>query len=136
MDILSIYISNVIPFPNSPSLKPLSHPPSPCFYEVVLPTSRPTLASLPYYSPILGHRVFTQPRTSSPIDARQGHPLLHIQLEPRLPPCILLGWRFTPCELWLVDIVVIPMGLQAPSAPLVLSLTLHWGPTYQSNGWL
>ena len=33
MDILFIYISSVIPFPGFPSKNPLSHPPSPCFYE-------------------------------------------------------------------------------------------------------
>ena len=34
-------------------------------------------------------------------------------------PCVLFGW-FTPWELWgvwLVDIVVLPMGLKTPSAP-------------------
>ena len=42
-------------------------------------------------------------------------------------PCILFGWRFSPWELWgvwLVDIFVLPVGLQTPSAPLVLAL-LH-----------
>ena len=44
-------------------------------------------------------------------------------------PCILFGWWFSPWELWvvwLVDIVVLPMGLQSPSAPSV-SLTLPLG---------
>jgi hypothetical protein len=36
----------------------------------------------------------------------------------------------------LVDIVVLPMGLQTPSAPSVLSLTPPLGPHAQSNGWL
>jgi hypothetical protein len=31
---------------------------------------------------------FIGPRTSPLIDARQGHSLLHMQLE----PCVLLGW--------------------------------------------
>jgi hypothetical protein len=38
------------------------------------------------------HQVFTRPRAFLPIDARQGHPMLHIQLEPWVPPCLLLGW--------------------------------------------
>jgi hypothetical protein len=36
----------------------------------------------------------------------------------------------------LFDIAVLPMGLQTPSAPLVFSLTLPWGPHAQSNSWL
>ena len=40
------------------------------------------------------------------------------------PPCVLFGWWFSPWELWkvwLVDIVVLPMGLQTPSASSVLT---------------
>jgi hypothetical protein len=53
-------------------------------------------------------------------------------LELWVPPCVLFGWWFSPWELWrggggcvicFVDIVVLPMGLQTPSTPLVLSLT-------------
>jgi hypothetical protein len=61
---------------------------------------------------------------SPPTDVRQGHPLLHMWLELWVPPCIFFGWWFRPWELWgiwLVDIVL-PMGLQTPSAPSVLSL--------------
>jgi hypothetical protein len=51
-----------------------------------------------------------------------------VQLEPWVPPCILFGWWFSHWELWgggvwLVDTVVLLMGFQTPSAPLVLSLT-------------
>ena len=49
-----------------------------------------------------------------------------MQLEPWVPPCVLLGWWFSPLELlgiWLVDIVVLFMGLQTPSASSVLALT-------------
>ena len=61
-----------------------------------------------------------------------------MQLEPWAPSCILFGWWFSPCELWgvwLVDIVVLPMGLQTPSAPSVLSLTPPLG-TLCSVQWL
>jgi len=47
-------------------------------------------------------------------------------LETCVTSCVLFGWWFSPWELWvvwLVDIVVLPMGLQTPSAPSVLSLT-------------
>jgi hypothetical protein len=40
--------------------------------------------------------------------------------------CVLLGWWLSPwqfCGVWLVDIAVLPTGLQTPSTPLVLSLT-------------
>jgi hypothetical protein len=71
-------------------------------------------------------------------DAWQGHPLLHMQLEPWVLSCVLFGWWFIPWELWgywLVHIVVSSMGLQTPSAPWVLYF-FHWWPCVQSNGWL
>ena len=51
--------------------------------------------------------------------------ILHMQLRPWAPPCVLFGWWFSPWEIWgywLVHIVVPPMELQTPSAPWVLSL--------------
>jgi hypothetical protein len=29
-----------------------------------------------------------------PMDGKQSHPLLHMQLEPWVPSCVLFGWRF------------------------------------------
>jgi hypothetical protein len=75
-----------------------------------------------WYSPTLGHQAFTVPRASSPIDAWRGHPLLHVWLEPWVPPCVLFGW-WELWGVWLVDIVVLSMGFWPPSAPSVLSLT-------------
>jgi len=49
-----------------------------------------------------------------------------MQLDPEVHPCVLLGWWFSLWELWgiwLVDIVVLPMGLQTSSVPSILSLT-------------
>jgi hypothetical protein len=97
------------------------------------PTHPVTPVSPPWHSPTLRHRALTETRASPPIDVQQGHPLLHMWLEPWVPPCVLLGWWFSPWELrsggggggvaaWLVDIVVLPMGLQTPSAPSVLYL--------------
>jgi hypothetical protein len=43
-----------------------------------------------------------------------------MQLEPWVPPCVHFHWWFSPWELWggggvwLVDIVVLPMGLKTP----------------------
>ena len=43
------------------------------------PASQPTHShSWSWHSPILGHRAFTGPRVSPPIDDRLCHPLLHI----------------------------------------------------------
>ena len=83
-----------------------------------------TPASLLWHSPSLGHWDFTRPKASSLTDARQGHPLLHMRVEPWVPPRILFSSLFSSWELWgiwLVDIVFIPMGLQTLSAPLLES---------------
>ena len=111
-----------------PHRKSVSHTFS-CFYEVC---PRPP-ASLPWHPPTLGHWALMETRASPPIDA-QGHPLLHIMLEPWVPLCVLLGWWFRPWELWLVDIVL-PMGLQTPFAPSLLSLSPPLG-TLWSVQWL
>jgi hypothetical protein len=90
------------------------------------PNNPSTLSSLPTHSPTMGHGALMGPKASSLIDAWQGHPLLCMQLDPWVPPCVFLCWWFRPWELWLVDVVP-PMGLQTPSAPSVLSLALwHW----------
>ena len=72
------------PLWNSP---PPAHQPS---HSYLLPTS------LSWPSPTLGHRAFTGPRASPPIDVKQGGPLVHMQLEPLIPPCVLFGWWFSP----------------------------------------
>ena len=67
----------------------------------------------------------TRPKASPLLDVPQVHPLLHMRLEPWVPPCVLFGWWFSPWELWsywLVYIFVPPMELQTASAPCVLSL--------------
>jgi hypothetical protein len=127
LDIFFIYISNVISFPGFPSENPFPHP---------LPHSPPHQPThsclLALASPILGHWAFTGPR-ASPINDQQGQPLLHMQLEPWVPPCVFFGWWFSPWELWgywLVHIIVPPMGLQTPSAPWAFSLAPSLGTLY------
>jgi len=100
-------------YPLPPSLIPL--PPSPCFYE-----DAPILTSTPSHSPRLWKRAFKGPRASPFTDAGQCYTLLHMCLEPWVPSCVLIGWWFSPQELWgfwLVDIVFLVMGLQTPLAP-------------------
>jgi hypothetical protein len=102
----------------------VSPPKTPYPLPLPLLTNPSTPASWPWHSPILGQRTFTGPRASPPIDDQLGHPLLHMWLEPWVPPCVFFGWWFSPRELWgywLVHIVP-PMGLQTTSAPWVLSL--------------
>ena len=75
-----------------PLCNPYTSPPPPAFMRV-RPTSLLTPTSLPCHSPTLGNLAFTGPRASPPIDARQCHPLLHMQRESWVPPM---------CTPWLV----------------------------------
>jgi hypothetical protein len=119
LDIFFIYISTIIPFQKwpIPSTFPLlTNPHTPAFW--------------PWQSPKLGHRAFTGPRAFPPIDDQQSHPLIDMQLEPWVFPCLHFVWWFSHWEFWgyrLVHIVVPPMGLQTPPAPWVLSLVLPLG---------
>jgi hypothetical protein len=98
LDILCIYMSNVIPFPDFTSITS---------YPIILPlllwrcdpTHPSTPISLPWHSSILGNQAFTGQRASSLIDARQWHSLLLLQLEPWVPPCLYFGWWFSPWDL-------------------------------------
>jgi hypothetical protein len=108
VDILFIYISNVIPFPSFPSRRPLSHRPFPFLYEGVSPTTHlPPPAcmtvvphpSTHFHLPALAFSytgASILPRTKDLYSnyVQQDHPLLHMQLEPWVPPCELLGWWF------------------------------------------
>ena len=106
------------PFLVSPLKTPYSILFCPCY--------QPTPSHFPFLA--FHHRprwTFPGPKDSPSFDIQQGHPLLHIQLEPWVPPCVLFDWWFSPWEFWgysLVHIVVLPMELQAPPASLVLSL--------------
>ena len=106
---------------------PLSHPSSPWFYEgVPLPTHSclPALV-FPYTGTSSLHRAKGLSSHSWGGHSWQGRPLLHVQLEPWVPLCVLFGWWFSPWEIWgvwLVGTVVLPMGLQTPSALSILFL--------------
>jgi hypothetical protein len=104
---------------------PLSHPHAP----------QPTHShSWSWHSPKLGHRTFTGPRTFPPIDDQLGYTLLHIQVEPQVPPCVFFDWWFCSKELWGYWLVP-PMGLQTPSVLWVLSLSPSLG-TLFSTQWM
>jgi hypothetical protein len=86
-----VYITNDIPLPCYPSKTP-SHP----IFSLSLPFASmrmvfhlPTHTSPPL---MLGHQTSRGPRAFPPTDVRQSHPLLHMYLEPWIPPCTVLGW--------------------------------------------
>jgi hypothetical protein len=86
---------------------------------------------------MLEHQTSTGQRGSPPIALRQGHPLLHMYLEPWIPPWSLLGWWPSPWEHWVIwPADVLCMGLQSPFAPPDLLPVPSWGPWAQSDGWL
>ena len=87
-------LSEGLPFRNS-----LSHPPPPCLYEGALPLTHPLLSSCPGISLHWGIKHPQGPRATPPIDGQLGHPLLHMQLEPRVPLCAFFDWWFSPREL-------------------------------------
>jgi hypothetical protein len=83
------------PFQVSP---PLLNPLSLLLWGCFLTPTHSTL--LHWHSLTLGHRAFTGPRASPPIGVQQVHPLLHMQLEPWVAPCVFFGWLFSPWEVW------------------------------------
>jgi hypothetical protein len=114
---------------------PLRKPPTSS--PLPLLTNSLTPASWSWHFPTLGHRAFPGPRAFPPIDDLLGHPLLHLQLEPWVPPYVFFDWWFSPRDLWgywSVHIVVPPMGLQTPSTPWVLSLAPSLGILWFDQG--
>jgi hypothetical protein len=80
------------PFLVPPPKNTLPHPlPSPCSLTHPLPLSGP---SIPPHFVLWRHRAFIGQRASPSIDVRLGHPLLHVQLESWVPPCVLFDWWF------------------------------------------
>ena len=128
LDILFIYISNVISFPSFPSTNFLSHLCCSCFYEgAPLPTQplKPHCPSIPLHWGI------------KPLQD-QWPPLLFMPDKTIfcyinswncgwVPSCVLFDYCwFSPWEfwgVWLVDIVVLPMVLETTSASSVFPLT-------------
>jgi hypothetical protein len=111
------------PFPVSPLPKiPYPNFPPPVSIWGCSSTYPPISTSMPSIPLHWGIYLVFIGRQISPIDTRQGHHLLHMQLEPRLLHHWCLGlWELW--GIWLVDIVVLPMGLQTTSTHSVLPLT-------------
>jgi hypothetical protein len=112
------------------NLHPHHISPPPASMQVLFLPYRPHCPGIPNTVESSLYRTKTSPTT----DARQCHPLLHML---HIRPCVLFARWFSPWELWgvwLADIVL-PMGLQTPSAPSVLSLTPPSG-TLCSVQWL
>jgi hypothetical protein len=112
--------------------------PKPPYLLYPLLTNPPTPTSWTSYSPSVWDRAFTGARGSPPIDEHLGHPLVHMQLESCVRPCVFFGRWFSPWDLWgywLVHIVVPPMEPQTLSAPWVLSLAPSLG-TLGSVQWM
>jgi hypothetical protein len=125
LDIFFIYISNVIPFLGFPSENLLSPPlPSPCS------RIHPLLLSCPGIPLHWGIKPSQDQRSLLSLMTDKAILCYICSWSHESPPCIPFGWCFSPwelCSYWLAHIVVLPMGLQAPSASSVLSLAPSLG---------
>jgi hypothetical protein len=108
-----------------------SQPPTPASTRVIFhpPTHPP-----PYGETSSLHKIQGFPHPLMPVKAilfyicSWSHGSLHLYS--------LVGGPWERLGVWLVDIVVLPMGLQTPSAPSVLPLPPPLGSPAQSDGWL
>jgi hypothetical protein len=119
--------SNVVPLPCFPSAKPIPRPGSMTVISYQLIHSCLTTLAFPCTGGLSIHRTKDLPSYCCLI---RHIPLIHMQLESWVPPCVLFGWWFSFWEPWgiqLVDIVVFPIGLQSPSATSALLLILLFG---------
>jgi hypothetical protein len=89
------------------------------------------------HPPTLGHHTFPGPRASPPIAVRQSHLLLHMYLEPWIPPGALLDWWSGFWKNWVVRPanVVLPMRLQPPPPFQSFCQLPDQVPWVQSDGW-
>ena len=119
LDIFFIYISNVIPFSCFPSKNSLSHspPPFPCLPTHTLPLPCPGISL---------HWGIEPSQDQGPLLSLMSHrPSSATYVAGAMGPSMCTLRLVVPWELWgywLIHIVVPPLGLQTPSAPLVLSL--------------
>jgi hypothetical protein len=92
--ILFIYLSNIIPFPGFPSANLLSHPPSPCFYEVAPPTpNRSNFHFNPLPFPYTG---------ASSLHRTKGLSSHWCQIRPSSAAYVAVAKSPSMCTLWLM----------------------------------
>ena len=129
-------------YPVSPPKTPYPSPPASMRVFPHTPTHT-HLTALAF--PMLDHQAFTGPRASPPIDVLLGHPLLHRQLEPWVPPCVFLGWLFSLWDLWdcagggrdsVWLILLCLRGCKPFQLLQSFPLLLHWASIAQSDDWL
>jgi hypothetical protein len=86
---------------------------------------------------MLKHQSSPVPRVSPPLVVRQSHPL-HVYLEPRSPPGMLLGWWSSLWKNWLVRsaYVVLPMDCNTPLHLQSFRYLPHQVAWAQTDGWL
>lgn len=94
LDILRIYISNVIPIFPSP-ITPQPQPPSTRRLTLPPTHSHRKFCAFPHIREASLHRT----RVFHTIGSGQCHPLLHRWVESWVSPRALIGW-FSPWELW------------------------------------
>jgi len=124
----------ITPFLVSPPKIPYTILPPPAPMRVL--PHPPTLSFKTPCSGILLHcgiKPSQDQRPPFPLMPNKAHPLLYMQLESWLPPCVLFVGGLVPGSSGVP--VVLPTGLQMPSALSVLSLTPPLG-TQFSVQWL
>jgi hypothetical protein len=138
LDYFFIYISKVIPFPGFP----IPETPIPSSLPLLLWRCSSTHPPTPTYPPLIHlpwgiYLAFIEQRTIDRI-------LVLHKTKDKAITCYLCSWSqvyfLLDClvpgssgvGVWLVDIVVFPVGLQTTSTPSVL----YWGLCAQSNNWL
>jgi hypothetical protein len=140
LDIFFIYISNVIPFPCSPSGNTLSHPTSPCFCKGTPPSIHPLLPPPPSHGiPYTGASSFqrtkglsshwcpTKPSSATYAAGPMG-PSMYSLVGNLIPGSSgVSGWLILLFFLW---------GHKPLQLHQYFLWLLHWGPCAQSNGWL
>jgi len=87
-----------------------------CLYEGAPPPTHPLPPHHSSIPPTLGHQASTGPRNSSPIDDIYGYPLLHMYLEPWIPPCIysLVGGLVSGSSEWSINWYCSSYGVAVP----------------------
>jgi hypothetical protein len=91
LDTLFIYFSNVIPLLDVHPGKPISHFPSPCFYEGVPSPTYPFPTPLPCIPLHWGIEPSQDQGPLLSLMPKKAILCYNIQVDPWVPPCVLLG---------------------------------------------